>query len=99
MDYEPKELRMKIYKDPFQDGKILIGYKGGSFADTGYIYSPYVPLQKTAVQNVEVPAGMASKYCPKLIDEAMSYYGKETINKRAKKHRSIMDEWEVSRLD
>lgn len=37
--------RFTVYKDPyFPRNKILLGYKGGSFLETGYIYAPYVPL-------------------------------------------------------
>ena len=86
IDREPEELRMKIYKDPFMD--------------TGYIYAPYIPLQNTptVMQNVG-GVGVPTKYSPKLIDEAMSFYGTATIKNRAKVHRSITDDWEVSRLD
>jgi len=37
--------RFTVYKDPyFPKAKMLIGYKGGSFLETGYVYAPYVPL-------------------------------------------------------
>ena len=37
--------RFKLYKDPyFPANKVLVGYKGGSFLETGYVYAPYVPL-------------------------------------------------------
>lgn len=37
--------RFTVYKDPyFVRNKILVGYKGGSFLETGYVYAPYVPL-------------------------------------------------------
>lgn len=37
--------RFTVYKDPyFPRNKILLGYKGGSFLETGYVYAPYVPL-------------------------------------------------------
>jgi len=29
--------------------EVLMGYKGSSFKDTGYFYSPYVPLMNTPV--------------------------------------------------
>jgi hypothetical protein len=37
--------RFTVYKDPyFPRAKILVGYKGNSFLETGYVYAPYVPL-------------------------------------------------------
>ena len=37
--------RFTVYKDPFfPRNRILIGYKGGSYLETGYVYAPYVPL-------------------------------------------------------
>jgi hypothetical protein len=40
--------RYTVYVDPYSKaGDILIGHKGTSILDTGYIYAPYVPLQLT----------------------------------------------------
>jgi hypothetical protein len=37
-----------IYVDPyFMRNVILVGRKGGSFLESGYVYAPYVPLQTT----------------------------------------------------
>lgn len=37
--------RFTVYKDPyFPRNKVLVGYKGGSFLETGFVYAPYVPL-------------------------------------------------------
>jgi hypothetical protein len=41
-----------VYQDPFLSAstankQVLIGLKGQSFLDTGYVYAPYVPLQVT----------------------------------------------------
>ena len=37
--------RFTTYKDPyFPRHRILVGYKGGSYLETGYVYAPYVPL-------------------------------------------------------
>ena len=42
--------RYKVYKDPyFPRNKILIGLKGNTFLESGYIYAPYVPLILTPV--------------------------------------------------
>jgi len=40
--------RYQVYRDPyFPPNQILLGHKGTSLLDTGYIYAPYVPLQLT----------------------------------------------------
>jgi len=40
--------RYTLYKDPyFPEAFMLLGYKGGSFLETGFIYAPYVPLLVT----------------------------------------------------
>lgn len=37
--------RFTVYKDPyFPRNKVLVGYKGGSYLETGFVYAPYVPL-------------------------------------------------------
>ena len=37
--------RFTVYKDPyFPRSKVLVGFKGGSYMETGYVYAPYVPL-------------------------------------------------------
>jgi hypothetical protein len=40
--------RYTLYKDPyFPADLMLLGYKGGSFLETGFVYAPYVPLLVT----------------------------------------------------
>ena len=40
--------KMDVYVDPyFPRGLILVGRKGNSFLESGYVYAPYVPLQVT----------------------------------------------------
>jgi hypothetical protein len=42
--------RYTVYKDPyFPTNKILLGLKGNTFLESGYIYAPYVPLIMTPV--------------------------------------------------
>jgi hypothetical protein len=37
-----------IYKDPFYDPNMfMMGFKGGSFLEAGYVYAPYIPLYTT----------------------------------------------------
>jgi hypothetical protein len=40
---------VKVYVDPYAEGdSLLMGYKGSEL-DTGFIYSPYIPLQSSGV--------------------------------------------------
>lgn len=40
--------RYTVYKDPYFPAELmLLGYKGGSFLETGFVYAPYVPLLVT----------------------------------------------------
>lgn len=104
IDREPKEIRIRTYKDPLvPKGGLLMGYKGNSYMDSGYFYAPYVPITQSPVvldPNVLIPTkDILTRYGNKLIDEAMSFYGTETIEKRSKTYRSITDSWEVSQFD
>lgn len=41
--------RYVAYKDPYLTAnQMVLGYKGASFVDAGYVWAPYVPLQATA---------------------------------------------------
>jgi len=41
---------VKVYLDPYAEGDtVLLGYKGSSEIDTGFIYSPYIPLSSSGV--------------------------------------------------
>lgn len=64
--------RYQVFKDPyFPDNKILIGLKGNSFLETGYIYAPYVPLILTPViyeNNDFTPRkGIMTRYGKKMV--------------------------------
>lgn len=42
--------RFTVYKDAYMlKNQILVGYKGSSFLETGYVYAPYIPLIMTPV--------------------------------------------------
>ncbi len=64
--------RFTIYKDPyFPANKILIGYKGGSYLETGYVYAPYVPLIITptlyAPEDFSPRRGVMTRYGKKMV--------------------------------
>jgi len=42
--------RFTVYKDPgMKPNTMLIGYKGSTFFETGYVYAPYIPLYTTPI--------------------------------------------------
>ncbi len=70
--------RYQVYRDPyFPADKILIGHKGTSLLDTGYIYAPYVPLQLTPTMynpfTFAPVKGIMTRYAKKLVNNR--YYG------------------------
>lgn len=75
--------KLKIYKDPlFPSCKILAGFKGGNYMDSGYFYAPYIPLLSTPTvfdPNSYSPSkGVMCRYGKKLIEDGGLYYA--TIN-------------------
>ena len=64
--------RFTVYKDPyFPRNKILVGYKGGSYLETGYVYAPYVPLIVTptifAPEDFTPRKGVMTRYGKKMV--------------------------------
>ena len=73
--------RFTVYKDPyFPRNKILIGFKGGSYLETGYVYAPYVPLIVTptifAPEDFTPRKGVMTRYGKKMIRS--DFYGTVT---------------------
>src|SRR3990167_359552 len=71
--------RFTVYKDPyFPRNQILVGYKGGSFLETGYVYAPYVPLIVTptifAPEDFTPRKGVMTRYAKKMVRS--DFYGK-----------------------
>jgi hypothetical protein len=74
--------RFTVYKDAaFPRNKILVGYKGGSPLETGYVYAPYVPLIVTpTLYNPEdfVPRkGVMTRYGKKMVRS--DFFGTVTV--------------------
>lgn len=74
--------RFTVYKDPyFPTNRILVGYKGGSYLETGYVYSPYVPLIVTptlfAQDDFTPRKGVMTRYGKKMIRS--DFYGTVTV--------------------
>jgi hypothetical protein len=61
-----------VYVDPyFLRNVVLIGRNGGSFLESGYVYSPYVPLQVTptifGVEDFVPRKGVMTRYAKKMV--------------------------------
>lgn len=74
--------RFTVYKDPyFPRNKILVGFKGGSFLETGYVYAPYVPLIVTptlfAPEDFTPRKGVMTRYGKKMVRS--DFYGTITV--------------------
>jgi hypothetical protein len=70
--------RYQVYRDPYlPSGKIIIGHKGKSLLDAGYIYAPYVPLQLTPTMynpfNFTPIKGIMTRYAKKMVNNR--YFG------------------------
>jgi len=70
--------RYQVFRDPYLPaGKILIGHKGKSLLDAGYIYAPYVPLQLTPTMynpfNMTPIKGIMTRYAKKMVNNR--YFG------------------------
>ncbi len=75
--------RYQVFRDPyFPAGKILIGHKGKSLLDAGYIYAPYVPLQLTPTMynpfNFTPIKGIMTRYAKKMVNNR--YFGVINVN-------------------
>lgn len=70
--------RYVVYKDPYMPATIvLLGHKGNTFLEAGYVYAPYIPLQLTATiydPNDFTPRkGIMTRYAKKMINNR--FYG------------------------
>ena len=67
--------RYQVYRDPyFPADTILMGHKGTSLLDTGYIYAPYVPMQLTPT--------MYNPFTFAPVKGIMTRYAKKMVNNR-----------------
>ena len=75
--------RYQVYRDPyFPPNTVLLGHKGTSLLDTGYIYAPYVPLQLTPTMynpfNFTPIKGIMTRYAKKMVNNR--FYGRITVD-------------------
>lgn len=71
--------RYQVYRDPYSPANtVLIGHKGTSILETGYIYAPYVPMQLTPVMynpfDFTPIRGIMTRYAKKMV--LNRYYGR-----------------------
>ncbi len=71
-----------VYKDPyFPRNIILVGYKGNSFLESGFVYAPYVPLIITPTiyspEDFTPRRGCMTRYAKKMVRS--DFYGKIII--------------------
>jgi len=64
--------KFDVYVDPyFLKNVILVGRKGSSFLESGYVYAPYVPLQVTptifGVEDFVPRKGVMTRYAKKMV--------------------------------
>ena len=64
--------KFDVYVDPyFPRNVVLVGRKGNSFLESGYVYAPYVPLQVTptifGVEDFVPRKGVMTRYAKKMV--------------------------------
>ena len=70
--------RYQVYRDPYSPAwSMIIGHKGKSLLDTGYIYAPYIPMQLTPTiynpENFAPVKGIMTRYAKKCVNNR--FYG------------------------
>lgn len=70
--------RYQVYRDPYSPAwSVIIGHKGKSLLDTGYIYAPYIPMQLTPTiynpENFAPVKGIMTRYAKKCVNNR--FYG------------------------
>ena len=64
--------KYKVYKNPYYTtNKILMGFKGGTYLETGAVFATYVPLVMTPIvydpNNFTPRKGVFSRYAKKML--------------------------------
>ena len=75
--------RYQVYRDPYSPAwSIIIGHKGKSLLDTGYIYAPYIPMQLTPLilnpDNFAPVKGIMTRYAKKCVNNR--FYGSVIVD-------------------
>jgi len=73
--------RWTVYKDPYMTtNTYLVGHKGVSFLEAGYVYAPYIPLMTTPTVILDdfiARRGILTQYAKKLVNSR--FYAKGSI--------------------
>ena len=74
--------RYTVYKNPYMlENKILVGFRGSNFLETGAVYAPYVPLIMTPLvydpKNFTPRKGVMTRYAKKMVRP--EFYGTVTV--------------------
>ena len=74
--------RYTVYKNPYMlENKILIGFRGSNFLETGAVYAPYVPLIMTPLvydpKNFTPRKGVMTRYAKKMVRP--EFYGQVIV--------------------
>ena len=75
--------RYKVYKNPYMtSNKVLLGFRGSQFLETGAVFAPYIPLIMTPLvydPNTFTPRkGLLTRYAKKMVRP--EFYGTIEIN-------------------
>ena len=85
--------RYQVYADPYAPHwSMIIGHKGKSLLDTGYIYAPYVPMQLTPT--------MYNPFNFAPIKSIMTRYAQKVVNNRYFGHVRVdgLVHWDINEL-
>lgn len=73
--------KWKVYKNPFYgENNFILGYKGNSWLDAGYVYAPYMPLYTTptvVLDDFTFRKGLATSYGQVMLNNKL--YAKGSI--------------------
>ena len=76
--------RIRVYKNPyFQANQYLLGYRGDTLIDAGYVYAPYLPIMTTNLLMMEDfvgRRGYATSYAKKMLQPQLYIKGTVTTN-------------------
>lgn len=74
----------KVYKNPFfTSNAYVVGYKGNSWLEAGYVYAPYMPIATTSILMMDDfigRRGYATSYAKKMINANFYVRGSITHN-------------------
>lgn len=70
--------KIQVFRDPLAPSwSLIMGHKGNSMLDTGYIYAPYIPIQLTPTfintNNFAPVKGVITRYAKKVVNSR--FYG------------------------